>query len=78
MLIEIMIKFKNKIIINFQFTCYAENVLGQNKSNIAAPSDVLSAPPKEGGMSPGIVVVIILAVTFVLVGLPYAYYKFCS
>jgi len=60
------------------FTCYAENELGQNKSSVAAPSDVLTAPPKEGGMSPGIVVVIILAVTFVLVGLPYAYYKFCK
>jgi len=60
------------------FTCYASNVIGKNQSNVAAPNDVLTPPPKEGGMSPGIVVVIILAVTFLLVGLPYAYYKFCK
>jgi len=60
------------------FTCTATNVVGTSKSEVKASKDVLIDPPSKGGMSPGIVVVIILAVTFVLVGLPYAYYKFCK
>jgi len=55
------------------FLCHASNMLGRNVTGIRGPN-----LPTEGGLSTLMIVVIISAVTFLLVGLPLVYYKFCK
>jgi len=59
------------------FTCSARNALGKVEMNKTEGSEEILLQTAAAGISPGLVVVIILLATLVVIGVPYAYYKCC-
>lgn len=60
------------------FRCIGRNRQGNfNVSVVVDDPEIVNIPQKAGGVSPGVVVIIILLVTLVVIGIPYAYYRCC-
>merc|ERR1712183_15059 len=55
----------------------ARNALGKVEMNKTEGSEEILLQTAAAGISPGLVVVIILLATLVVIGVPYAYYKCC-